>query len=145
MSSKFPSIWLEIEREHERNILACGFYREWSVDGQKTNQLQLASIKELTVQLETADSENVSIVMLGDVNLCAEKWNEEGFLHKPIAEEIKGTLAQCGMINVDLGVTYLADRLSPCGEAIESALDHIYISCDLKEKSNPIRLEMTSK
>ena len=35
MSSKFPSIWIEIEREYERNILACGFYREWSIDGQK--------------------------------------------------------------------------------------------------------------
>ena len=34
--------------------------------------------------------------------------------------------AQCGLINKDMGMTYLADRLSETGETIESALDHIY-------------------
>ena len=39
MSDKFPSIWIEIERNHERNILVCGYYREWSMDGKKTTTL----------------------------------------------------------------------------------------------------------
>ena len=50
MTSKFPSIWIEIERKHERNILVCGFYREWSIDGQKNNKTQLDAIKVLTDQ-----------------------------------------------------------------------------------------------
>ena len=81
--------------------------REWTVDGQKNNQLQLEAIKILTDQIERADSENVSIVMLGDTNLCSKKWNEESFTHKNIAEEIKSTLAQCGMINLELGYLFL--------------------------------------
>ena len=48
------------------------------------------------------------------------------------------------MINLDLGYTYLADRLSASGESIQSALDHIYISMDLKEKTREYKLEESS-
>ena len=65
------------------------------------------------------------IVIIGDVNLCSFKWNDSDFKLKTIAEEIKGTLAQCGMINVELGHMYLADRLSDEGLPIQSSLDHI--------------------
>ena len=36
MNPKFPSIWLEEERENESNILMCGFYREWTPEGVRT-------------------------------------------------------------------------------------------------------------
>ena len=65
--------------------------------------------------------------MLGDANLCAKKWKNSDFLHKAVAEEILSSIAQCGLITHDLGFTYLADRLTPEGEAIQSALDHVYI------------------
>ena len=62
--------------------------------------------------METADSENKPIIMLGDMNLCTTKQNEPDFKSKHIAEEMKSSLAQCGMINIELGHTYQADRLS---------------------------------
>ena len=46
--------------------------------------------------------------------------------------------------HLDLGYTYLADRLNPNGEAIQSALDHIYISSDLKEKTLGYKLPVSS-
>ena len=61
-----------------RGIYQCGYYREWSIKGQKNNQTQLEAIKVLTSQIERADSENSSIIILGDANLCSEKWEEEG-------------------------------------------------------------------
>ena len=57
------------------------------------------------------------------MNLCSSKWNEPEFKLKNIAEEIKGTLAQCGLNVLDLGHTYLADRLTETGMTIESSLD----------------------
>ena len=30
MSDKFPSIWIEVENKSEKNVLICGYYREWS-------------------------------------------------------------------------------------------------------------------
>jgi hypothetical protein len=39
MSAKFPSIRIEINREHQKNLLICGFYREWNRDGLKMKQI----------------------------------------------------------------------------------------------------------
>ena len=49
--------------------------------------------------METADSENKPIIMLGDMNLCTTKWNEPDFKSKHIAEEMKSSIAQWSMIN----------------------------------------------
>ena len=45
-----------------------------------------------------------------------------------MAAELQSTIAQCGMIRIDVGKTYMADRLRSDGSVIESALDHIYVS-----------------
>ena len=71
----------------------------------KVNE-QLEAIKILTNQIEIADSENKKIIVLGDANMCTSKWNNVDFKLKLVAEEIKGTLAQCGLENYDLGHTY---------------------------------------
>ena len=44
---------------------------------------------------------------MGDTNVCSTRWNEGNFKLKAIAEEIKGTLAQCGMEHIELGYTLL--------------------------------------
>ena len=66
-------------------------------------------------------------------------------------------MAQCGLLNQDLGFTYLADRLSPSGETIQSALDHVYISHSLESRTSsstlsesstdhlPVMVKLTSK
>ena len=42
-------------------------------------------------------------------------------------------MAQCGLVNQEIGNTYLADRLNLDGSVIQSALDHIYISTELEK------------
>ena len=85
-----------------------------------------------------ADAERKKIVVLGVANLCASKWDDKDFKLKIIAEEIKSTLAQCGMVSIDLGHTYLADRMSDLGLPIQSSLDHIY------RNINPQSLSLSS-
>ena len=45
---------------------------------------------------------------------------------------------------MNLGNTYLADRLTGEGMTIESALDHTYISTDLKMRAEVFKLETSS-
>ena len=78
MCKTFPSIWLELKQQHKRNILVCGFYREWSNDGLLNVEDQLKAIKELTTQIEAADNEK-KFVILGDANLFSSKWNDSDF------------------------------------------------------------------
>jgi exonuclease III len=73
MNPKFPSIWCEEVREFEKNILTCGFYREWSHNGHKTCAIQLEAIKVFCSQIEKASKENKNIIIQGDANLCAKQ------------------------------------------------------------------------
>ena len=77
-------------------------------------------------------------------NICSTKWNEPDFKLKNIAEEIKGTLAQCGMNYLNLGHTYLADRLSDSDLPILSTLNHIYRSSKLDDSTEGFKLNDSS-
>ena len=134
MSEGFPSIWIEIKNENEKNVLIGGFYREWTRHGDSSQRRQIESIRILTTQIEKAAEESKSLLILGDANLCMEKWAEPEYVHQIVAEELKSTLALCCLTISKLGWTYLADRLSEKGETISSCLDHIYYSQDLTNR-----------
>ena len=61
-----------------------------------------------------------------------------------LAKEIKGTLAQHGLENTELGYTYLADRVGEDGKPIQSSLDHIYRSVDLELNTQCCKLKDSS-
>ena len=50
------------------------------------------------------------------------------FLHNRVADELRETLTQCGISHLQLGTTYIANRLSANGSEITSAIDHIYVT-----------------
>ena len=77
MSIEFPSIWLEVKQNTGKNLLVCGYYREWSKNGKKTEKEQVESIKVLVEQMEKATNEKKTVVMLGDMNINARKWIDE--------------------------------------------------------------------
>ena len=142
MSEDFPSIWIEITSQFNKNFLICGFYREWNRNGLCSAQDQLQRLKILTEQMKTATEENKIVIMLGDANLCSQQWENKEYTHFHVAAELRGMLSQCGMENCQIGNTYMADRLREDGTVIESAIDHIYINqadnLDMKVKKLPI-------
>ena len=110
MSNEFPSIWLEVKQNTGKNLLVGGYYREWSKNGKKTEKEQVESIKVLIEQMEKATNEKKTVVMLGDMNINAEKWRDEKSRNKKVASEILGALEACGLKHMKLGCTFLADN-----------------------------------
>ena len=55
--------------------------------------------------------------------------------------ELRSGLKQNGMKNIDIGNTYLADNTTQNGKIAESALDHIYMSSGMEEKTRGYKLE----
>jgi hypothetical protein len=76
--------------------------------------------------------------------LCAQKWDEEEYRLFNLAAELKSSLAQCGLENLEIGKTYMADRLRNDGTVIESALDHIYVSHDQNTKTTAKKMDASS-
>ena len=144
MDNDFPSIWLEMKRDTKKNLLVCGFYREWTKDGDNSQERQIQSIKVLTNQIEVASKENKQIIITGDANLCSRVWRNEEYKYKRISEELLDTLNQCGLKEIQLGNTYMADRLSKEGQTISSALDHVYLSTTLAQNTRVQKLSNSS-
>ena len=96
MSSEFPSIWFQLESPNGKPICIAGFYRQWSHNGDKS---------------ETVTKKCNRVIITGDANLCALKWNDEKYLKNNIAIHYKNAIEQCGLFNQPIGNTFLADHL----------------------------------
>ena len=73
-------------------------------------------------------------MILGDANLCSQKWNEPEFANKNVAAILKNMLEQEGLVNLDVGNTYQSDHVQANGKIAISALDHVYCSKNLAIK-----------
>ena len=89
----------------------------------------------LKAQIERANEERKDILMMGDANICTNKWNNPQYKHHRVVMELRSGLEQNGMKNIDIGNTYLADNTTQNGKIAESALDHIYMSSGMEEKT----------
>ena len=97
MSKTFPSIWLEIQDKHKSRTLVGGFYRQWSSDGKLTVPEQVSEMEEFCRQINSANSCSEKIIILGDANLCAEKWLEIDYIRKSVAQPLIQCLDQNGL------------------------------------------------
>ena len=80
----------------------------------------MESIKVLVEQMEKATNEKKTVVMLGDMNINAERWRDEKSKNKKVANEVLGALEACGLKHMKLGCTFLADNTAQRGRTVES-------------------------
>jgi hypothetical protein len=124
MSPSLPSIWLELH-----GLLLCSLYREWSPGGVKTTEAQLEQVKLLNSQVLSATTTKKGVVVLGDMNLDQDKWDEKAYSSFNLAEELRSCLSMCGLEIHELGKTYFSNHVCNKSEEMpSSAIDHIY-SC----------------
>ena len=89
---------------------------------------QLKSMEVLNLQIVKGTEKVKSVIMLGDVNLCSQKWNDKNFAYKKLAVSLKNTLLECGLHQRDMGLTFTSDIIQANGNIASSAIDHIYLS-----------------
>ena len=56
-SADFPSLWVEIENDHGKNVLSGGFYREWTPNGENSIEAQVKAMQSFTKQIENTSAE----------------------------------------------------------------------------------------
>ncbi len=137
-------MWIEVEQKNAKNILICGFYREWSRVGSRADHEQYINLEILSDQISRVSDERKTVIALGDANLDAMKWMNENYQHYKVAVTMKNILAQNGLTMKDVGNTFLAERKRKDGTKIESALDHVYVSRDKEESTRVIKSETSS-
>ena len=83
-------------------------------------------------QIEKASSSKQKMVIMGDANLCTEKWDHEKFRHKNVSNLLRETLEKCDLDVNKVGTTYIADHVSANNTIPESSLDHVYSSDSMR-------------
>ena len=132
MTETFPSIWIEVADKYKSSTIIGGFYRQWSAKGERLSvPEQVGQIEEYCQQINSANMTSEKVIVLGDANLCTEKWSEENYIRKSVAQPLIQCLNQNGMDINEVGVTFQADHSSN-GRVAESALDHAYTSTTIK-------------
>ncbi len=127
MSPAIPSVWLDIAADNHITT-ACFTYREWSPGGDKSKEAAHSALNTLISQIETASGGGRRVLVMGDLNLCQEKWDSLSYPHVPLACTLRDGLASCAMDILPVAFTYFSNHKSPTGNYAKSALDHIYTS-----------------
>ena len=132
MEDQLQTLWLEISRQNQKNILVGGIYREWS-DSEESDLEQISS------QVKKAMTEGKPTIVIGDMNFDTLKWDDNDYRCKRLSDKWRLTVTQLGLVQHDLGVTFVSFYTLPNGERVLSGLDHIYIN-DSKTFKNPMKL-----
>ena len=144
MSKTFPSIWLEVFDKYKQSTIVGGFYRQWAEKGERLSvPEQVHQIEEFCQQINNANRSSDKVIILGDANLCAEKWDEENYKRKSVAQPLIQCLSQNGLDINTVGVTFQADH-SANGKVAESALDHAYTSITIRNTTTIRKIQNSS-
>ena len=139
MNEKFPSIWIEVIEKQKGSVLICSFYREWNSNGNISEESQIERLEILISQIELANTNEQKLILIGDLNLCSLKWRKQDYVHKAMADGWINAMDRNGMESIDTGVTYTADQMLKDGSIPQSSLDHIYLSQNLRDRTESFK------
>ena len=123
MSSLLSTVWLEIKGNNQK-VLVCVMYREFN-DLTKMGPLsideQVDRLKIFHLQVEQASKEGL-ILVIGDMNIDIENWENSRYYLKKVAEEYQSLLGECGLKLIKFGITW--SRFHKNGNFLRSSIDH---------------------
>ena len=134
MNDCIPTVWLDFKKDKQKSLLLGFYYREWSPSRNSSMEAQLEALTELMRQIHKA-TETKDVILMGDMNLCSQKWNDTNYRYKSLSQPLQDCLAECGLESQDVGLTYFADHASRNGNYARSALDHVYVSQTITKRT----------
>ena len=82
-------------------------YQEFSdltSKGQMSIIEQLERLKLFHLQVDKASNEG-SILVIGDMNINLQQWDDSKYYLKKLAEEYQSMIGECGLELIDFGIT----------------------------------------
>ena len=125
-NSDLQTLICEIGLAKEKKTIVSFFYREFTggVSGLRDMPAQVERWSRQIKLWRNLCGGNKDVLCLGDANLCADKWNEESFPQKELAEVTHNFLLDTGSSQVVNGIT--RTEVGPGGVLLKSCIDHCY-------------------
>ena len=135
-NSDLPTLTIEIGMGREKRTVINYFYREFTggVSGLDDNQSQ---VERLTRQIGIWKSlclGTKDFICMGDANICALKWFEEGYKPKDLSDMVQNFLVESACVQIVKENT--RSEIVQGGNVAESCIDHCYTNVPDKV-SNP--------
>ena len=128
-----PNVTVEIGLGKERKTLVNIFYREWTggISGESHQDSQTSRWARQILYWKSLYSQKRDVVILGDANLCAAKWNDATYDgHKKIlANMVQEQLLEESSYQLVEGFT--RSELTN-GIVNQSSIDHVYTNAPMK-------------
>ena len=105
MSHEVSTIWMELKRDKNKNVLVAGIYREWT-DNEESDCTKIVN------QIQKASEEKVPLLVTGDINLDMLQWSKNSYYKKSIADTWKSSITKSGLKWENLGITYTSHYMS---------------------------------
>ena len=83
--------------------MVCGNFNDLTGKGPMPIDQQIQRLKILHEQIEHASKEGL-ILVLGDMNIDFEKWEDSTYYLKRIAEEYQSMIGNCGLEPFNFGI-----------------------------------------
>ena len=107
-------------------MVISGFYRVWTHNKENSEASQVTRMDIFVNQIKTAAETKNDLIIMGDANLDANKWNKANYIHAKIVSDLFQVIDENGIKIENVGNTYQADHAQANGNISESALDHVY-------------------
>ena len=78
--------------------------------------------------MTSAKSATNELALIGDFNLCMEKWTDRRYQWNKLADFWKHVISDNGLMFDNLGITFESHYTLQSGDKVKSALDHAYFS-----------------
>ena len=125
-SSDLPTFTCEISFGREKKTIVSYFYREFTgaVSGLRDKPSQKERLQRQINTWKNLCQGNKDVVILGDANLCAKKWELDDYHDKELADMVRHFL-----LTYDLSQTvsdYTRSEIGRGGNVVKSCIDHCY-------------------
>ena len=122
------NILLEIGFGKSKKHLVNFYYREWKscVTGKGTSADQFHDLSLLMNIWRRSTSKNQEFLALGDMNLCALKWDESGYSYRAMADLVQDFMLEENCYQLMNKHTRIRQVK---GEIQRSCLDHVTVNC----------------
>ena len=124
--SDLPMLTFEIGFGMEKKTIVNYFYREFTsgVSGLSDPQSQYERLQRMINHWRSLAVIKKDLVCLGDANLCAQKWQDESYPHKALAEILQNFLLDCTCSQ--LVKEFTRSEIVQGNNLSRSCIDHCY-------------------
>lgn len=135
MAPGVPTVWVELARQRQPNLIIGGAYRQWTSSAQSGalkfgRKFERDQLEVIVAQMRAAAAESRAVVVLGDFNLDTLRAHDDGYNGLPLLSRLLDESSAAGLVRVSTPPTWESHGCFVGADGVSrhrsSCIDHVY-------------------